>query len=180
MAAAGKEAAQAMAAKRGRARMMGAPRRPASVRRSLLDLEQLHLEDERRATGDGGRAALVAVRDRRRADELGLAPDLQLRDALGPALDDLVERELRRLPALHGAVEDLSIGEGAGVVHLDRVGLLRLRARALRDGHEDESGGRLLGPLLLGRLLEEVLRLLLLLLGGHLHARLRELVDLLL
>ncbi len=41
--------------------------------------------------------------------------------ALGPALDDAVERKLRGLAALDRAVEHLAVGRPAGVVHLDLV-----------------------------------------------------------
>src|SRR3989442_10904913 len=71
---------------------------------SLLpgDAEQLDLEDERGAAGDGGRVPVVAVGDVRGADELRLLADVHLLHALGPALDDAAQRELGGLASLVG------------------------------------------------------------------------------
>src|SRR5947208_3412721 len=87
-----------------------APREPRCrlLRASLLsvDREQLDLEHERRPARDGRRVPVVAVRDVGGAHEPRLLADLHLADTLGPALDDLVEAELRRPAVLGGAVED--------------------------------------------------------------------------
>src|SRR6187549_2105870 len=88
-----------------------------------VDLEQLDLEAQGRVRRDRAiSGATLAVGDRRRTDQLGLAADLHLLHALGPARDDAAEREGRRRVARIGAVELLAVGEGAAVVHLDRVG----------------------------------------------------------
>src|SRR5688572_19477553 len=62
------------------------------------DLEQLDLEDQRGARLDARRRAAVAVGDLRGTDEAALAAGLHELHALGPALDDAVQRERRRLP----------------------------------------------------------------------------------
>jgi hypothetical protein len=67
-------------------------------------------------------APRAAVGNGWRAGELGLAADLHLLHALGPAGDHAIERELDGLLACIGAVELLAgIGEVAAVVHLDGV-----------------------------------------------------------
>src|SRR5947199_9334821 len=151
-----------------------------SAPRSLLlhDLEQLDLEDERRAGLDRGRRAAVAVGDVRGADETALAAHLHELQPLGPALDDAVQREGRRLAALDGAVEHRAVGQRALVVDLHRVGGLGRVPRARLDLGDDEAGGRLGRALLARRLLEEGLARLLLDLGAGGGARLSHPLDL--
>ena len=79
---------------------------------------------------DEGRRAAVAVGEVGRADEPALAADLHQLHALGPALDDAVQRKRRRLAALDRAVEHRAVGQRAVVVHLHLVGRLRRRAGA--------------------------------------------------
>src|SRR5207302_552074 len=99
--------------------------------RSLLYVQQLHVELERRVRRDRAREAARAVGEVRRDQQLAAAADLHARDALVPALDHppLAERERERLPAVARAVELLSVEEPARVV--DEDGLPGLRARAL-------------------------------------------------
>src|SRR3954465_10153518 len=78
-----------------------------------VDAEELDVEDQGGAAGDGRGMAVVAVGDVRRADEPRLLAHLHLRHAFGPALDHLVQGELGRLPALVGRVEDGAVGEPA-------------------------------------------------------------------
>jgi hypothetical protein len=67
------------------------------------DAEQLDVEHQhpRRAPAAGG----VAVGEVAGDPEAALLADDHQLQALGPALDDVAERELRRLPALDRAVE---------------------------------------------------------------------------
>src|SRR5262249_46825363 len=95
-----------------------------------------------------------------------------------PALDDTRQREGRGLVSLVRAVELGPVDERAAIVHLDGVGRLRLIAGSGSDLLIDEARLRLLGALLLGGLLEELRALLLLALGGDLHAGLRDVADL--
>src|SRR5437762_13963874 len=74
------------------------------------DAEQFDLELQRRVGRDHAARAPFTVGDPCRAGELGLAADLHALHAFGPALDDLVERELGRLVAAVGAVELPSVG----------------------------------------------------------------------
>ncbi|EAU68025.1 NTR [Stigmatella aurantiaca DW4/3-1] len=139
-------------------------RRARRTRRgaALGDLQQFHLEHERRATRDVRRGAAVAVGQVGRAHEAGLAAHLHLLHALRPAADDAVEREGRRLAPLVGAVELLAVGERALVVHLDDVRGLRGLARARLRLLVDEARLGLRRALFLGGLLQEGLALLLL------------------
>src|SRR5205814_4677837 len=117
-------------------------------------------------------------------DELRLLADLHLPDSLGPALDDAVEREVRRLAPLVRAVEDGSVHELALVVDLDLVGFLRARSRSRLHRAKNDSRRKALRARLLRGLLGEPLALLLLgadgLRGDLLLSLLRELRDLLL
>lgn len=108
-----------------------APRRlPSNPESALGDAQQFHFELQRGVRRNHAAAGTaLAVGDRRRAGELGLAANLHLLHAFGPALDHAVERELDRLAALVGAVELLAVGKGAAVVHFHGVG--RRGARAL-------------------------------------------------
>src|SRR4029453_1968075 len=124
-------------------------------RRVLHDLEQLDVEDERGARLDLRRRAAIAVGHVGGADDLRLAARLHLTDALGPALDDLVEREGGRLAALDRAVEHGAVGELAGVVHLHLVGGLRRVAGARLLLDVDHARVELLRALLLRHLVEE-------------------------
>src|SRR3989442_5860494 len=144
-----------------------------SAARSLLlhGLQQLDLEDERRAGLDRGRRAAVAVGDVRRADEATLSPNLHLLQRFGPAFDDAVQRERRRLSPLDGAVEHRAVDQGALIVNLDRVGGLGRVSGAGLDLGDDEAGSRLGGALLGRRLREE--RLARLLLAGSAGRRAR-------
>src|SRR5262249_30718407 len=127
----------------------------------LHDLEQLDLEHERRAGLDRGRRAAIAVGDVGRTDEPGLAAHLHLAHALGPALDDAVQGERRRLVALVGAVELGAVDERAAIVDLHLVGRRRLRARPGLQVLVEETRRGLLDALLGGRLLLELLARLL-------------------
>src|SRR5690606_41844081 len=82
------------------------------LRGRLLDFEQLHVENERRARLDTARAA-VAIGEIRRADDSALAADLHRLQGFRPARNDAFERECRRLVALARAVEHLSVRQGA-------------------------------------------------------------------
>src|SRR5512144_703771 len=129
----------------------GTGRRPPCRRAtaSLLHGEQLHLEDERRARRDEGARAALAVGDGGRADELRLAADLHLLDALRPAGDDAVQRERGRAAVLLGGVEHGPVDERALVVDLDRARRGGLLALPLDEALVDEAGGGLHGALLL-------------------------------
>src|SRR5882724_236750 len=143
------------------------------------DAEELDVEDEGGAAGDGRRVAVVAVRDVRRADQARFLPDLHLLDAFGPALDHLVQAELGRLPPLVGGVEDVAVGEAAFVVDLHLVGRGGARTVARRQRLEDEPVGQLGRALLLRRLVREVAAGDLLLVGPRGGSLLRERVHLL-
>src|SRR5258705_9409597 len=82
------------------------------------DAEELDVEDERGAAGDGRRVSVVAVSDVRRADQAGFLADLHLLDALGPALDHLVQAEFGGLPALVRGVGNGAIGQAGVVIDL--------------------------------------------------------------
>ena len=105
-------------------------RRRCRAQRGLMS-SQLDLEAQRRVRRNGAAGAALAIGELGRADELGLAADLHLLHAFGPALDDAAEREHRRRVALVRAVELGAVGERAAVVDLDRVGRRRARAGAL-------------------------------------------------
>src|SRR5262245_557045 len=96
-------------------------RRVAGSRLRLHDVEQLHFKDQCSAGRDGRGLSAVAVGDRRRAHDLRLLVLLHLGDALGPARDHALQRELGGLAALHRAVEDGAVDELALVVDLDGV-----------------------------------------------------------
>src|SRR6185436_17634224 len=89
------------------------------------DAQQLDVEHERTGGGSGARG-LVAVSEITGDPEAGFLADFHELDALSPALDDLAEREADGLTAHHGAVEQLSVGGPAAVVHLDGVRRLRV------------------------------------------------------
>ena len=93
-----------MASRRdARAMRGGAPHRScrSAPRLHLLllsDVEELDLEDERRAARDLLAGAFVAVREVGRDREARLAADLHKLEPLGPARDHAAQRELDRLP----------------------------------------------------------------------------------
>src|SRR5262245_54964418 len=97
--------------------------------------EQLDLEDQRRARGDRAREAAVGVGELGRDRELAQAADLHAGDTLVPALDDLpgAELELEALTAVARAVELLTVGERADVVHGHRLSGARLGAGSERE-----------------------------------------------
>src|SRR4029077_20847617 len=66
-------------------RFMGAPPRRVSVTANSADLEQLHLEDQRRPRRDDPARPAVAVAQVRGDDQLPLAADLHRDHALVPA-----------------------------------------------------------------------------------------------
>src|SRR5688500_12374475 len=68
-------------------------------RGASLDGEHLDIEHQRRTRADIRRRATVAVGDRGRAYQSALAADLHQLHAFGPAGDDAVQREGRRLAA---------------------------------------------------------------------------------
>ena len=71
--------------------------------------------------------------------------------AFGPALDDAVERELRRFVALVGAVEYRAVDQGAFVLNLDGIGRGRGRAGTRGQFLVDQAGSRLDCARFLGR-----------------------------
>src|SRR5262249_6150177 len=79
----------------------------------------------------------------RRDRELAKLADLHAGDALVPAFDDLPGAELEResAPAIARAVELLSVGERAHVVHGDGAAGFRLRAGAGAKVLDDELVG---------------------------------------
>ena len=95
------------------------------------DVEQLDVKDERGSRGNA-RAALVAVGELGRDVELDLPALGDLLQALGPAGDHLVQRELNRLALALGAVEHGPVEELARVVHLHNIRRLRRVAGARR------------------------------------------------
>ena len=117
---------------------------------SLVDLEELDLEDERGVRRDNARSALGAVGVLRRDCEPGQLADLHRCDTEAPALDHaLADRERERLPAVAARVELLAVREGSDVVDVDLLATLRLRAGTLAEdllrdfavaGHVDRSG----------------------------------------
>lgn len=113
----------------------------------MEDVDELDLEAQGRVgRNDTGDAAL-AVRRRARAGEHGLATHRQLLHALCPAGDDLVQRKDRGLAALVGAVELLSVGQGASVVDANDAGGRRALAVGLAgaNGFNYDAGGQRLG-----------------------------------
>src|SRR5687768_1274151 len=92
---------------------------------ALLDVEQLHLEHQRRVRRDDAAGAARAVAELRRDGELALAADLHAGDAFVPSLDHvaLPEREDKRLAAVKTRVEFRSLvsvfAQPAGVMHAD-------------------------------------------------------------
>jgi len=112
----------------------------------LLDVEELDIENEDRVGGDGAsRGAAGAVPVLRLDGEPRLLPLAQLLDAVIPSTDDAptADAELEGVPALHGAVELLPVGQLTGVVDDDGVaglgerhpvpGLQRLDPNELRE-----------------------------------------------
>ena len=88
---------------------------------SLLDLEELDVEDKLRVGRNAGES-LLAVCERRRDGDATLTTDSHAGDTNVPALDDLATSELEgeRLALLVG-VEDLAVLELADVAHSDGV-----------------------------------------------------------
>ncbi len=99
----------------------------------LLDVHELDLEVQRRVGGDDLPHAVVAVRERRRDDELALPTDFHPDDPLVPTSNHLplAEGEDERLPALSRAVELLPVEERPHVV--DAHGVARLGHGPLSD-----------------------------------------------
>src|SRR5262249_10110105 len=94
---------------------------------SLLDVDQLDLEDERRLRRDRGRLTLFAIGKLGGDDQLALAAPLPAGNAFVPALYHLAgaECEVDGLAAIERAVELLAVGERAGIVDGDRLASLR-------------------------------------------------------
>src|SRR5919201_6105122 len=152
---------------------------PATREARLLDdLEQLDLEDERRARLDLRRRAAVAVGGVRGTDEAALAADLHLLDAFGPALDHPVERKRDRLAALDRAVEHGAVRQRALIVHLHFVGGRRTRTGAGLQRRDDGAGRRLDRALFRRRLVDVGLPGFALRHRGGGHTRLLEILDL--
>src|SRR6185436_6618974 len=86
---------------------------------TLLHVEELHLEHQRRVRRDDAAGAARAVAERGRDGELALAADLHAGDAFVPAPDDvaLAEREDERLAAVLARIEFRSVRQPAGVMH---------------------------------------------------------------
>ena len=95
-------------------RFQRATRRIADVthRRLLADLDQLDVEHEQPV-----RRLLAFVGELLGDPETGLFAFEHQLQTLGPARDHVIEAEGRRLAAHHRAVEHLSVGRPAGVVH---------------------------------------------------------------
>src|SRR5256885_181995 len=131
--------------------------RGAGIPALLYDAEKLHGEDQRRAGRDLGRAALVAVRRLRRADEPRLPADLDALHAFLPAADHLIEREFDGVVL----VEDLAVDEAPLVLHPHPIGRRGLRAVAgPLHHHHDAARQRARSPLLrhaLGQLAPAIL-----------------------
>src|SRR5262245_59019520 len=81
-------------------------------RSSLLQVEELHLEQQRRVRRDHPAGAARAVAEVGRDQQRALAADLHAGHALVPALDDLAlaEAERERAAAIERAVELLALG----------------------------------------------------------------------
>src|SRR5207302_2133297 len=104
---------------------------------SLLDVDQLDVEDERGVWGYRRAGAARAVAEIRRDDQRARSADLHAGDPLIPSANDLAgaEAERERLLAVAGAVEFLAVPirrfrvvEPAGVMHRDTRARLCLRA----------------------------------------------------
>src|SRR5262249_11798980 len=112
--------------------------RMRAIRAKLLDdVEQLNLENERGASRDSDLVQMT-VGDRRRAGQFRLLARLHPLQALGPAGNDLGQRELGRLAALDRAVKDGAVDERTLIVHLDLVGHFRARAGARLEGSNNQ------------------------------------------
>src|SRR3989440_9286184 len=102
---------------------------PATAPSLLHDLQELDLEDERRARLDHRGPPLVAVRQVGGAHETAFAADLHQWHALAPALDDAARQaDRQRLTALDRAVELRAVDERPLVVDLHSIGRRRGRA----------------------------------------------------
>src|SRR5882724_10371363 len=101
----------------------GGGSRARRLRASLLELEQLDLEHQRRVGRDHAAGAARAVTELGRDQQRALRPDLHAGNAFVPALDDLpvAEREGEGAAAIERAVELGALGavdpEPSGVVH---------------------------------------------------------------
>ena len=117
-----------------------APPRTAVAGASLLDAEQLHLEDEGGRRGNDRRETALAVRVVRGARQLGNLPDGHSRHPLVPSLDDLADAdgELEGLAAVLGAVELGAVRESTCV----RGGRGDRRQRVRFGSNPAREGGR--------------------------------------
>src|SRR5690606_29806059 len=107
------------------------------ARRPGSEADQLDIEHER-SPGRARTPGRIAVRELARDPEPRLfALDHEL-NALGPARDDLVQAEGRRLAARERAIEELTVRGPAGVVHGHLVG----RPRMPRAGPRREDAVR--------------------------------------
>src|SRR5256714_12038864 len=102
---------------------------------SLLDLEELDIEEQRRVGRNRAAGAALTVAQLRRDDQRALAANLHPGNALVPAADDLpaaqLERErlavvLRAVEFLPVLVGGLRVVQPAGVMHTHLMAALRL------------------------------------------------------
>ena len=133
----------------------------------VLDGQQLDVENQRRIRADLAARAAFAVSQIRRNVQLPLGSDRHQLQRLGPALDDLPDRERRGLAALVRAIELRAVDQRAAVVGNDGVAGGRLGSVTLLDdlvlqaaGQRDHAVFRLVGrEELLANLLVRVRRL---------------------
>src|SRR5687767_11354925 len=92
-----------------------------SALKASADAEQFHLEHQRRVRRNDAAGAARAVSERWRNGELALPADFHALYAFVPALDDAAraEGEHEGVVAILARIELGTVGEPAGVVHLD-------------------------------------------------------------
>src|SRR5262252_3682699 len=121
-------------------------RRPAIAIDRLLDRQELDVEDQHPL--GRARPRRVVVGQVAGDPEAGLLADHHQLHALCPSRDHAVERERRGHAARDRAVEHLSVGGPAGVVHLDHaLGLRVVLAGPFLENAVGDPGLRLLGVL---------------------------------
>ncbi len=106
------------------------------------NVQQLHVENQRRPGRNGRRSARGSVAEIRRDDQLPPAADLHARYTFVPTGNDLsrTERKAEWLVPVPAAVELLAVREPPGVVHLNGSVGHGLGALALRDILIPEAG----------------------------------------
>src|SRR5215469_13885190 len=99
----------------------------------FADLEQFHVENERRIWGDHAASPTASIAQFRRNSQLPLSTDFHSPHTFIPAFDNLPRAESKpeRLAAIHRAVELLAIGQPSGVMYFH--GLARNRSGAGAD-----------------------------------------------